>query len=102
MYQLSFEPQFLKDFQVLKQRHPELIRELRQALWELQSSGRVPAIYKPHILVNRGGNYNGYFDFHLADGKTDVLVLYAPHKTHPKIRMMRIGSHQELFQGKLK
>ncbi|WP_261810346.1 type II toxin-antitoxin system RelE/ParE family toxin [Levilactobacillus humaensis] len=102
MYRLSFEPQFVKDFRDLKRHHPELISELRRALLELEVSGHVPATYSPHVLLNRGGNYNGYFDFHLSDGKVDVLVLYLPHKSHPKIRLVRIGTHEDLFRGELK
>ena len=48
-----------------------------------------------------GGNYNGHIDFHLSDGLVDVVVLYLPHKTNPVIRLVRMGSHQELFQGPL-
>ncbi len=53
------------------------------------------------ILDNPGGNYNAYWDFHLADGLVDVVVLYMPHKTNPIIRLVRMGSHDELFQGPL-
>ena len=34
-----------------------------------------------------------------CDGEVDVLVLYLPHKTNPIIRLVRMGSHKELFQG---
>jgi mRNA interferase YafQ len=34
-----------------------------------------------------------------CDGEEDVLVLYLPHKTNPIIRLARMGSHKELFQG---
>ena len=46
-----------------------------------------------------GGNYNGHIDFHLSDGLVDVVVLYLPHKTNPVIRLVRMGTHQELFSG---
>ena len=41
-------------------------------------------------------------EFHLADGMVDVLVLFMPHRSNPVIRLVRMGSHQELFQGPLK
>lgn len=56
MYRLSFESQFLRDFQELKRRHSELTAELRRALHELRDMGAVSDTYKPYILVNRGGN----------------------------------------------
>ena len=61
--------------------------------------GSLPAEYGAHELSNPGGNYNGRIDFHLSDGLVDVVVLYLPHKTNPVIRLVRMGSHEELFQG---
>lgn len=66
---------------------------------ELVENGVVPEEYRPHALVNPGGNYNGHIDFHLSDGKVDVLVLYMPHKTNPVIQLVRMGTHEELFAG---
>lgn len=102
MYRLKFEPQFTNDYKVLKKKHPELMKDLRQALNELRDMGMVTISYNPHVLDNRGGNYNGYFEFHLSDGFIDVLVLYLPHKSNPIIRLVRIGTHLELFQGEVK
>ncbi len=47
----------------------------------------------------RAEDSNGHIDFHLSDGLVDVVVLYLPHKTNPVIRLVRMGSHEELFQG---
>ena len=102
MYRLKYDAQFSKDYQLFKRQYPELVSELEVALDELASFGLVPNTYKPHILVNEGGNYNGHFDFHLSEGKVDVLVLYLPHKSNLTIRLVRIGPHDELFQGSLK
>lgn len=41
-------------------------------------------------------------DFHLSDGQVDVVVLYMPHKTNPSIRLVRMGTHEDLFQGQLR
>ena len=102
MYQLKLEPQFKKDYQHLKHHHPELIDELMNTLNQLHLNGIVNAEYRPHILDNRGGNYNGSYKYHLSDGKVDVLVIYMPHKTNPSIRLIRVGSHNELFHSTLK
>ncbi len=102
MYELKPEPQFKKDYQKLKRTHPELMDDLFETLGQLQVKGFVNPEYHPHILVNRGGNYTGYYEYHLSDGKVDVLVIYMPHKTNPQIRLVRVGSHGELFHSELK
>lgn len=96
---LKPDPQFKKDYQVFKRDHPELIYEFKVALRELKINGTVPDSYNPHGLDNRGGLYNGNLDFHLSDGQVDVVVIYIPHKTNPIIRLVRIGTHKDLFQG---
>lgn len=75
--------------------------EFKEAVSELMRTGAVPNEYGPHELSNPGGNYNGHIDFHLSDGMVDVVVLYMPHKSNPIIRLVRMGSHDELFQGPL-
>ena len=102
MYVLKSEPQFKKDYQKLKRTHPDLISDLMTTLSQLQLKGIVESSYHPHMLTNRGGNYNGNYEYHLSDGKTDVLVIYMPHKTNPIIRLVRVGSHNELFHSELK
>lgn len=34
---------------------------------ELQVNGCVPSMYRPHVLDNPSGRYNGCMEFHLAD-----------------------------------
>lgn len=97
-YVLKVESQFQKDFQRFKKEHPELLTEFKVAMRELVLNGAVPDSYHPHVLDNRGGLHNGSLDFHLSDGKVDVVVLYLPHKTNPVIRLIRIGTHDELFR----
>lgn len=86
----------------MKRTHPELIDDLLNTLDQLHQRGIVKVEYHPHILDNRGGNYNGNYEYHLSDGKVDVLVIYMPHKTNPRIRLIRVGSHNELFHEELK
>ena len=82
-------------------RHPRLRGEFKEAGSERMRTGAVPNEYGPHELSNPGGNYNGHIDFHLSDGMVDVVALYMPHKSNPIIRLVRMGSHDELFQGPL-
>ena len=100
MFEIIVEDQFKKDYKQVTRKHAQIIPEFKVAVRQLIEFGEVPAEYKPHELTNTGGNYNGHIDFHLSDGKVDVIVLYMPHKTNPTIRLVRMGSHKDLFQGK--
>lgn len=73
--------------------------QFKAAVAELAARGSLPAEYGAHELSSPGGNYNGHIDFLLSDGLVDVVVLYLPHKTNPVIRLVRMGSHEELFRG---
>ncbi len=102
MFTIKYEPQFKKDYKKFKHQHPELVKDFRNTLNQLIRNGKVGNGYDLHSLDKRGGNYSGHFDYHLSDGKVDVVVIYKPHKTNPQIRLVRIGSHEELFSGKEK
>ena len=102
MIQITTDRQFDKDYLKLKKNHPELIAELRTAINLLAEKGELPEIYGPHTLDKLDAKYSGHIDFHLAEGKSDVIVLYLPHKTNPRIRLVRVGSHEEIFGGKEK
>lgn len=100
MFEIRVEHRFKLDYQRVIRVHPQLKADFAEAVEELMQTGRVPEEYRPHVLDNPGGNYNdGHIDFHLSDGKIDVIVLYLPHKTNPIIRLVRMGMHEELFQG---
>jgi mRNA interferase YafQ len=100
MYEIKVERIFKEDYKRTMHKHPQLKREFQVAIEELAQNGCVPESYNPHPLTNTNGNYNGHIDFHLSDGLIDVLVLYMPHKTNPIVRLVRMGSHDELFHGK--
>lgn len=102
MWEVRPEPQFQRDYKRVMKAHPQLRQEFLVAVRELIATGRVPEAYHPHEVAALGGNYNGHVDFHLSDGLVDVIVLYLPHKTNPVIRLVRMGSHEELFRGKMK
>ncbi|WP_318643739.1 type II toxin-antitoxin system YafQ family toxin [Bifidobacterium platyrrhinorum] len=99
-YRIVFEPQFDADYTTLSRIHPELMDDLDDAIDHLQEYGTLPEGYRPHVLDNAGGNYNGHWEFHLA-GDIDVLVLYWKRADRTVIRMVRIGSHSDLFQGEV-
>lgn len=98
-YKLVYEPIFRRDYKHVVSLHPQVREELIGALRELEASGSVSEQYKPHLLVHPGGNYTGHMEFHLAEGRYDVIVIYQPHHTNPSIRLVRMGRHRDLFQG---
>lgn len=102
MFDIKIEPTFKADYAKTVRKYPKIKDEFKTAVSELAKHGAVPPEYNPHELNNPGGNYNGHMDFHLSDGLVDVVVLYMPHKTNPTIRLVRMGSHDDLFQGLLK
>lgn len=102
MFAIKYEPQFKKDYKKFKHEHPELIRDFKNTVKQLIKNGKVGPGYGLHILDKPGHNYSGYFDYHLIDGKVDIVIIYKPHKTNPLIRLVRIGSHKELFAGEEK
>ena len=101
MYEIKVESAFKADYARVMKRHPRLRGEFKEAVSELMRTGAVPDEYGPHELSNPGENYNGHIDFHLSDGVVDVVVLEMPHKSNPIIRLVRMGSHDELFRGPL-
>lgn len=102
MYEIVFEPGFRADYRRIKRIWPGVVKEFSVALEFLKTSGVLPESYGAHELTNPGGNYNGHMDFHLSDGQVDVVVLYMPHETNPSIRLVRMGTHEDLFQGQLR
>jgi mRNA interferase YafQ len=99
-YIIKFDSRFDADYAKFANEHPELVDDLDDALDYLQEHGTLPDGYSPHVLTNPGGNYNGHWEFHVA-GDIDVLVLYWHRQGRSIIRLVRIGSHAELFQGEL-
>lgn len=99
-YTIKFDSRFDSDYEWLSRTHPELCDDLNDAILLLRENGELPEGYRPHVLDNPGGNYNGHWEFHLA-GDVDVLVLYWKRGNRAGIRMVRIGSHSELFTSEL-
>ena len=99
MFEIKVEDQFKADYKRTMCVHLQLKTEFKAAVAELAAHGSLPVEYGAHELSNPGGNYNGHIDFHPSDGLVDVVVLYLLHKTNPVIRLVRMGSHEELFQG---
>lgn len=73
---------------------PQKLKKLYEILRLLQSGEPIPKEYKPHELV---GDYKGHWGRHI-DG--DFLLIWID-ENEELIRLVRLGSHSELF-GKRK
>ena len=72
------------------QNKPSKIDALKIVLTHLKQSGVVPAEYMPHML---SGNYKGYMECHIED---DFLLIWIDETTDT-IKLVRLGTHHELF-----
>ena len=88
MMQLTYSNQFKKDAKKAKKQHKnlELITEIATKLIQNQT---IPAKFKDHALT---GNYVGHRELHL---EPDWLLIYKISKE--ELRLVRVGSHSELF-----
>lgn len=77
MITIKFDQQFQIDFKRISRRIPQIVTELEYVIEAIEEYGRVPESYNPHMLDRPRGIYSGYAEFHLAEGKMDVLVIYS-------------------------
>jgi len=90
MWELKISKQFKKDLKRY-QNKPEQIAHLKEVLAMLKESGIVPKEYKPHMLA---GGYKGFMECHI---ESDVLLIWLD-ETENLIKLIRLGSHSELFK----
>ena len=64
---------------------------LQDVLSHLHETGNVPEEYKPHPLT---GNYKGALECHIEN---DFLLIWID-ETEQTIKLVRLGSHSELFK----
>ncbi|MGQ5709742.1 type II toxin-antitoxin system RelE/ParE family toxin [Lactobacillus sp. PSON] len=102
MYKVFPEDTFIRDADRWSKVIPELWNEIDAVVAVMMETGNVPEEYNPHLLDNSNLNYAGYLEFHLLDGKVDLLVIYTKNSKKYTFRLVRLGSHQELFHRELK
>jgi mRNA interferase YafQ len=81
--------QFKKDLKRI-QNQPIKIQHLKQVLLKLEENGVIPNQYRPHKL---SGNYAGYMECHVEN---DLLLIWIDAQENI-IKLVRLGSHAELF-----
>ena len=87
--ELKQTTQFKRDLKRYKHAH-DLLEELKNVLKELRDNGKVPEEYLPHPLH---GDYKDCMECHVLG---DFLLIWID-KTKPIIKLVRLGSHSELY-----
>ena len=95
MYILKETTQFKKDLKRILKRNPNDIKLVKQTLIILNLKGvkGIPAQMKPHRLK---GNYKNNLECHI---KPDLLIIWLQIETPKIIKLVRIGSHSDLFKN---
>ncbi|QCX01984.1 type II toxin-antitoxin system YafQ family toxin [Aggregatimonas sangjinii] len=93
MFQLQFTTKFKKDLKKVKrnQKDFELAVALLKKL-EIKGVAGVPKNMRPHRLT---GNYKDNWECHI---KPDLLIIWLQIENPRTIRLIRIGSHSDLFR----
>ena len=87
---IKLTSQFKKDLKKY-QNNPRKMDSLERIVKLLRETGTVPNEYKPHLLV---GNYKGFMECHIEN---DFLLIWFDEETDT-IKLVRLGSHSELFK----
>jgi mRNA interferase YafQ len=90
MYKLEQTGSFKKDIKLAKKRGLNM-QLLDVAVTKLVLEGKLPVVYKPHILK---GNYNGLWECHI---QPDWLLVWEQNETIKLISLVRTGTHSDLF-----
>jgi len=88
MYELFLTSTFKSDFKKHKNNF-KFIKEFNIVAKQLVLSGTVDKKYRPHKLF---GNYKNSFECHIF---SDFLLIWQKDET--LIKLIRIGTHSELF-----
>ncbi len=75
-WKVSFDRQFKLDVINWRKKVDHLQIELRGVIDYILEYGDIPQEYDPHQLVDPSLPYTGNMDFHLLDGKVDLIVIY--------------------------
>lgn len=89
MKTIHYSTQFRKDFKRYRNR-PRKLEKLLQVVKMLENEMPIPSEMKPHLLT---GNYAGCMECHIEG---DYLLIWMD-ETEEVIKLLRLGSHSELF-----
>ncbi len=80
---------FKRDFKKYRKSSPAFIESFLEVLELLSADIEIPERYRDHSL---SGNWNGFRECHI---RPDLLLIY--QKTDELLKLVRLGSHSELF-----
>lgn len=90
MKELKITTQFKKDLKKYKNQHHK-IAKLKEVLSILQCGGSLPSQYNAHRLL---GKYKGCIECHIEN---DTLLIWIDEEQNV-IKLLRLGTHSELFK----
>lgn len=90
MWELVYSSRFKKDLKRY-QNQPERINALKSVLRQLRDTGKVDASHKTHMLT---GNFKDCMECHVQN---DFLLIWID-EAQQQIKLVRLGSHSELFK----
>jgi len=93
MYQLIPTTKFKKDLKKIKKNHDDF-KTVITVLKTLETTGvhGIPPSMKPHKLL---GDYKDNWECHI---KPDLLIIWIQIDSPNVIKLVRIGSHSDLFK----
>lgn len=93
MLKPEFTNQFKKDFKLAQKRGLDM-KELERVIIMLCNEQRLPDKYRDHCLIN-SRDYKGVRECHI---EPDWLLIYKIEKDYLILKLIRTGSHSDLFQ----
>ena len=90
MYQIEYSNKIKKEIKLAQKRglNIDLFKDVVRLL---ETNGKLPAKYKPHVLK---GNYKGLWECHI---QPDWLLIWEQNNAIKLIFLVRTGTHSDLF-----
>ena len=90
MYEIEYTNKIEKDIKLALKRGLNIER-FKEVVILLETSGKLPAKYKPHTLK---GDKKGFWECHI---QPDWLLIWDQNDTIRLITLQRTGTHSDLF-----
>ena len=92
MLKIEFTGQFKRDFKLAVKRGCD-INEMQEVITMLSNEQPLPEKYRDHALIN-SGDYKYMRECHI---EPDWLLIYKVHHDTLVLKLIRTGSHSDLF-----
>lgn len=92
MLKIEYQGQFKKDFKLAVKRGCN-IAELQKVISLIANEQPLPEKYRDHALIN-SREYKGVRECHI---QPDWLLIYKVYKDRLLLKLIRTGSHSDLF-----